>query len=264
MLANACQDLAPLPPDDFIDNVPLVGLDVSGRPNAHAHNDYEHPRPLLDALEQRFSSVEVDVFWRDGSTIAVAHYPWQFRGELAPLYLAPIERLVRARGSVYGDGAPFYVWIDLKDDSDELVRAIDERLSQSPDVFTRFFDDNGEDARPVRVILTGAAAKVRYVERSERFAIRDSNTLDDRDGPRNTRFGYYALSHAAFDASAVEAEYREAKERAQDRPLRIYGAPDDETNWCAQRAAGIDWIGTDRLVDLGRFLDAPPSACDPF
>src|SRR6478609_9716902 len=28
---------------------------------AHAHNDYEHPRPLLDALDHRFGSVEADI-----------------------------------------------------------------------------------------------------------------------------------------------------------------------------------------------------------
>ncbi|HEY3789313.1 MAG TPA: hypothetical protein VGL71_10685, partial [Urbifossiella sp.] len=30
--------------------------------HAHAHNDYEHKRPLLDALEQGFCSVEADIW----------------------------------------------------------------------------------------------------------------------------------------------------------------------------------------------------------
>lgn len=263
LAGSACQDLAPLPPADFIDAVPLAGDDRPARTRGHAHNDYEHPRPLLDALDQRFLSVEVDVFWRDASTIAVAHFPWQMRGELAPLYLDPLERLVRARGSVFGDGAPFFLWIDLKDDSDALVDAIDTRLSQSPDVFTRFYDDTGEDARPVRVILTGAAAKERYVERAERFAIRDSNTIVDAAAPMpDSRFGFYALSHAGLDQGSLDAAYRAAKESAGDRALRIYGAPDDEANWCAQHGAAIDWIGTDRLEALGALLDAPASFCE--
>ena len=33
---------------------------------AHAHNDYEHDRPLLDALEHGFTSVEADVWLVDG------------------------------------------------------------------------------------------------------------------------------------------------------------------------------------------------------
>ncbi len=29
---------------------------------AHAHDDYEHDRPLLDALEHGFTSVEADIW----------------------------------------------------------------------------------------------------------------------------------------------------------------------------------------------------------
>lgn len=39
---------------------------------AHAHNDYEHPRPLLDALDHRFGSVEADVFLV-GDQLLVGH-----------------------------------------------------------------------------------------------------------------------------------------------------------------------------------------------
>src|SRR5262245_38461023 len=39
---------------------------------AHAHNDYEHQRPLLDALDQGFCSVEADVWLVDGQ-LRVAH-----------------------------------------------------------------------------------------------------------------------------------------------------------------------------------------------
>src|SRR5262245_17162471 len=38
----------------------------------HAHNDYEHPRPLLDALDHGFCSIEADIFLVDGQLL-VAH-----------------------------------------------------------------------------------------------------------------------------------------------------------------------------------------------
>ena len=41
-------------------------------PNAHAHNDYEHDRPLLDALDHGFTSIEADVFLVEGQLL-VAH-----------------------------------------------------------------------------------------------------------------------------------------------------------------------------------------------
>jgi len=39
---------------------------------AHAHNDYLHPRPLLDALDAGFTSIETDVWLVDGDLL-VAH-----------------------------------------------------------------------------------------------------------------------------------------------------------------------------------------------
>src|SRR2546426_1011359 len=57
----------------------LANAAMSGPPpgvvpllNAHAHNDYEHSRPLLDALDQGFTSVEADVFPVAGNLL-VAH-----------------------------------------------------------------------------------------------------------------------------------------------------------------------------------------------
>jgi len=50
---------------------PIAGQLVHG----HAHNDYEHPHPLLDALSQGFYSVEADVYY-DGGRFKVAHNPW--------------------------------------------------------------------------------------------------------------------------------------------------------------------------------------------
>src|SRR3989454_3703596 len=70
---------------------------------AHAHNDYEHTRPLLDALDHGFCSIEADIWLVDGKLL-VAHD----RGKVKPdrtlqaLYLDPMrERVRRNGGRVY-------------------------------------------------------------------------------------------------------------------------------------------------------------------
>ncbi|MEI6356987.1 MAG: hypothetical protein WCP53_07785, partial [Verrucomicrobiota bacterium] len=68
-------------------------------PRAHAHNDYAHQRPLLDALDNGFCSVEADIYLVDGQLL-VAHD----RKDLKPgrtlqaLYLDPLRERVRANG----------------------------------------------------------------------------------------------------------------------------------------------------------------------
>src|SRR4051812_48862087 len=60
--------------------------------HAHAHNDYEHPRPLLDALDCGFCSVEADVHLV-GGRLLVAHDAAHLRPArtLQSLYLDPLH-----------------------------------------------------------------------------------------------------------------------------------------------------------------------------
>lgn len=92
--------------------VPLV--------QAHAHNDYLHERPLLDALQHGFTSVEADVYLVDGQLL-VAHT----RSELKPhrtlrrLYLDPLrERARQTGGRLWPNGPTLTLLIDIKADGD--------------------------------------------------------------------------------------------------------------------------------------------------
>lgn len=46
---------------------PDRGAEAEPLAQAHAHNDYEHTRPLHDALDHSFTSVEADVWLVDGA-----------------------------------------------------------------------------------------------------------------------------------------------------------------------------------------------------
>src|SRR5262245_62295335 len=67
--------------------------------NAHAHNDYSHDRPLFDALDHGFASVEADVFLVDGQFL-VGHESAELKSDrtLESLYLMPLARRVRDNG----------------------------------------------------------------------------------------------------------------------------------------------------------------------
>lgn len=92
----------------------------------HAHNDYEHPRPLLDALAQNFESVEADV-WLDGNDIGVSHNGAPFKGSLKALYLDPLAAKART-GSL---PSPFFLWLDLKQGNQKLLEISSPRSSPS-------------------------------------------------------------------------------------------------------------------------------------
>src|SRR5437660_5508951 len=83
---------------------------------AHAHNDYEHKRPLFDALDHGFCSVEADIYLEKGQLL-VGHTQDDLRPDrtLEKLYLDPLRQRVRDQGGrVYRDGPTLYLLIDVK------------------------------------------------------------------------------------------------------------------------------------------------------
>ncbi len=77
--------------------------DPTPLPKAHAHNDYEHDRPLYDALDHGFTSVEADIHLVDGQ-LYVAHDSDEITPNrtLRSLYLEPLKRrIIQNAGRVY-------------------------------------------------------------------------------------------------------------------------------------------------------------------
>lgn len=234
---------------------------------AHSHNDYEHPRPLLDALEQRFYSVEADIYF-DGGKLSVSHTPWGFKGTLQQLYLDPLQARVSAQGSVHGDGLPFTLWVDLKDGGPETVNTLHALLERYP-MLTRF-EDGEVRPGPVTVVLTGdARAKQDLVTRfSRRAAVRDSNDYSPEDPPADTAWRFYALKWSDYLRSSETGALDETQ-RARlacivhnahqgGRQLRFYGVPDHPDAWRIALEFGIDFIQTDSPTALSAFLEQAP------
>ena len=235
--------------------------------HAHSHNDYEHPRPLLDALNQNFNNIKTNLYWT-GTDLGVSHSGPPFKGTLKDLYLDPLAARVAANGgSVAGDGRPFFLWLDLKEPGVELQNELANQLSSYP-MLTRF-DDDHETPGAVTVVLTGdASAKKAMVARAApRAWIRDSNDYSADDPPGDLRWGYYAVNYYSFlswvgDGASMPAAQRRQLEnlvngaQAKGRKLRVYSSPDVPAYWTTARDLGMDFVGADDLAGLRSALDA--------
>jgi hypothetical protein len=250
----------------FLSACPPVLTEVDAGPAVnpswkHAHNDYEHPRPLLDALDQKFESVEADI-WLDGSDLGVSHDGRPFKGSLKALYLDPIAaRLTANGGSVYGDGKPFFLWICLKEGGPAIQDVLATQLADY--AFLTRFDDAGEvQAGPVTVVLTGdSAGKQALVTRAApRPYIRDSNDYSPNDPLADGKWGYYAVNYFSFmqwdgTGTIPRTQLRQLQNlvngaHALGRRIRIYSNPDTVPYWTEAKAAHADFIGTDKLAEL--------------
>jgi hypothetical protein len=229
---------------------------------AHSHNDYAHARPLLDALDAGFRSVEADVYYAGGK-LAVSHDGKGATGTLESLYLAPLQaRIASHHGSVYGDGEPFRLVIDLKDADDHLPAAIDAVFARYP-MLARFAGDHYVRG-PVEIVFTGDEAMKRAVVARTCWGTRDTNVFSANEPVVDTRWTDFALDwHESFDWDGDGTmpdddrrtlAYLVGYAHALHRKLRLYGAPDRPSVWAAECAAGVDFISTNDLAGLARYL----------
>lgn len=228
---------------------------------AHSHNDYLRPHPLADALEQKFASVEVDVFLRDGR-LYVAHTKAEIdpNKTLENQYLMPLSKRLREnRGKIYpGYGGTFWVLVDIKENGaaayEEFKRLMD-----------RFIELQWQFVRPaVRFVISGDRP-IEAIKRDEgKFAAIDGRWNDLDSNCSVELMPWISESwqtHFVWRGSGELSENDAAKLKemvqnvhAQKRKLRFWATPDSEAGWITCWSAGVDFLNTDRPVDLAKWM----------
>lgn len=234
----------------------------------HAHNDYEHKRPLLDALDRGFCSVEADIHLVNGALL-VAHDADKVdpKRTLESLYLQPLrERIKNNGGTVHPNGPPLLLLIDLKTGAEATYTALRPVLEKYRDILTRFTTN---ETRPgaVMVVLSGnrpiqtvAHERERLVAIDGRLPDLDANSSKHLVPLVSDNWTKHFQWRGQGELSEVERAKLKAlvdKAHAQGRKIRFWAAPDHEAGWKVLRDAGVDLINTDNLDGLQKFLGTP-------
>ena len=239
------------------------GAQVIPLEHAHAHNDYQHDRPLAEALEHGFTSIEADIHLVDGHLL-VAHD----RDKVDPartletLYLDPLRAVIRERnGSVYGTAYPVTLLIDIKSDSLATYVALDSVLRRYADILT-IFADTLVIKGPLVAVLSGERAIGMARRAHVRFAGLDGR-LTDLDSLRKYPARVMPLISDNWDQvtkwkgdgappPALKAHLARIVRRAHahGQRIRFWATPDTDAVWDVLRAAHVDLIGADDLDAL--------------
>ena len=242
--------------------VPLPGVATPVLPHAHSHNDYERERPLHDALELGYCSIEADVYLIDGEII-VKHLPWErSRGTLTSLYLDPLRERVQAHGgSVYGDRREVVLLVDIKSNAKAMLRALNAVLPNYADMLTEVVDGE-ERRRAVRIVLSGNRPVEAVRRMRRRFVgidgrLGEGNALD----PVHLRPWVSARwplgdvrGRALTDAEVARIRAIVRAVHREGRTLRFWGLQENEQVWRQLLDVGVDHIGADNLTQLAVFL----------
>ena len=236
-------------------------------PRAHSHNDYEHKRPLLDALDQGFTSVEADIYLVEGKLL-VAHDRKDLKPErtLQALYLEPLAaRVAKNGGQVHAGGNGFTLLVDIKDHAAATYAVLRTELASHSAMLTRFTPTNTTPGA-ITVVLSGnrpteqvAAEPVRWCGIDGRFA-ELTNNLSPHLVPlvSDSWKTHFEWAKDGLLAEADRTKLRALVTRAhgEGRKIRFWGAQDQPYIWREQFDAGVDYINTDKLAELAAFLAA--------
>jgi hypothetical protein len=235
---------------------------------SHAHNDYLHPRPLFDALDLGYTSIEADVF-SVGEKLLVAHTPLELAGakSFQELYLDPLQKLAGQKsGKIAADGQPLWLLVDIKNNPEKTWSLVAAEIARRPAVFCRW-EKGRRVSGPVWVVVSGSAPRKAILQAEPRLASVDGRLPDLGQGIEadvvpwisDAWNGTFQWRGKGPVPEPDKAKMRDlaSRAKAEGKQLRFWGAPDNETSWTAQREAGVHRIGTDKLKQCAVFLANP-------
>lgn len=232
---------------------------------AHAHNDYLHARPLLDALDHGFCSVEADIWLLDG-VLLVAHDREAVdpARTLESLYLAPLQERVKSNGGrVFPGGPSFTLLIDIKSEAESTYLALQAELVKYADMMTRFYPDRTE-TNAVTAVVSGNRPREMMERQASRLMGYDGRIEDLRQevSPHfmplvSDNWDRWFRWRGEGTPSEEDRKRLEQLVRVAHHykvRLRLWAAPDHKDSWKFQYLAGVDRINTDNLNGLRDFL----------
>lgn len=235
-------------------------------PNAYAHNDYWHKRPLHDALNNGFTNVEVDIFLR-GDKLVVAHICTFFKKKrtLEELYLKPLLNYVEEndkKGQRINNN-PITLMIDIKTDANKTYKALVLLLEKYKSILSGY-ENCQLNLRQVTVVITGHKPYELIKLRESRFAFIDE---DLKQTGKDSSANIYPIASCKYSSllkwkgrGSIPARERQrlefyvAKAHKLGRKVRLWASPENKNVWNELLKCNVDLINTDQLVALKNFL----------
>jgi hypothetical protein len=240
-------------------------------PNAFAHNDYCHPHPLFDALQNGYANFEADIFL-EGHDIIVAHVNpfFRFKKTLETLYLKPLlERVERNNGQVYkGYTGPVILMIDIKTGAKNTYNALKPLLEKYRAILSGY--DHGKVTNgAITVVLSGHKPYKLIKNEENRLAFIDEDLRKtDRD---TSAVNVYTMSSCKYSkllkwtgrgnipgAELQRLLFYVAMAHKHGKKARLWASPENKTVWQELLKCGVDLINTDKLEALKNFLTTNP------
>lgn len=234
----------------------LIGpfANIHGQTNykVHSHNDYAQDLPFWYAYSNGASSIEADVFLKNG-TLYVTHAEDEIKEDrtLDKLYL---DRLHDLEAS--GELRELQLLIDLKSDAYATLERLEEVLKTYPNLI------NGGK---VKFVISGNRPRPEEYQNYPPFIWFDHQNLEELDQMDLSKVALVSSSYKNYsvwngygrmtapDLDKVKEALNKAK--ASGKPFRFWATPDTKTAWARLANLGVHYINTDKPAVAKQYLD---------
>ncbi len=226
---------------------------------AHSHNDYMQARPLDEALDNGFTSVEVDVF-PVGGKLLVSHNEKDIKPEktIESMYLDKLSVRAKANhGRIYPRSkTTFWVLVDVKKNGAEAYKTFKTILDKYPEL--------KPNKSHVRFVISGDRAIEAIAADKGKWA-----GIDGRVEDLGKKYSFeqmpwisgdYGVLYPMFmtDARYFAGNFKPPsamvkKVHAEHRLIRFWGVPDKAEFWQDLWGYGVDLINTDHIAALRKW-----------
>jgi hypothetical protein len=237
---------------------------------AHSHNDYEHERPLFDALDCNFKSFEADVY-SVGDSLYVAHDFDKIKPgrTLRNLYLEPLKNeIIKNNGSVYGNGEEVILFIDIKDDGLKTYQNLHRILTEYKSHLTSFAHEK-KNQESIMVVVSGNRPIEYLKSQTIRYAGFDGRleNLESGISPNlmpvvsDNWAKYFSWDGTGKMPAEEKLKLKNFAEKAKKQGylLRFWNTPTRSPEqrkavWTELKNADVGLIGVDELKEIQEFL----------
>lgn len=221
----------------------------------HSHNDYRQRVPFYQAYSQQVSSIEADLFYKDGQLL-IGHD----LEDLSPdatfedMYVNPLVKLFKQNnGKAWKDSDnTLTLLIELKSKTSPTLDKVVELLNKYPNVFNSKTNPNA-----VKVVITGNVPKPADFKKYPDYIFFDGLIHEKYTTEQFARVSMISMpffDYADWNGKgSLTVSQKEKVQGAIDqvhkkgKPIRFWAAPDGVTAWNTLHYMGVDIINTDKV-----------------
>ena len=230
--------------------------------NAHSHNDYLQEIPFWEAYYASFGSIEADVFPVKGKLL-VAHTEKELDPErtLETLYLNNISKQIKQnKGNIYPEAdKKLQLLIDIKNDYKTALKILTASLKKYPEITI---------CPGIKIVITGGRPQPEDFKNYPDYLYFDGDLDKNYTEDQLKRIGIFSADLkdlVSWNGKGIPRDeetekIKDAVEKAhrQQKRIRFYGAPDFPNAWVNLMNLNVDFINTDHIPDLKKFLNTVP------